>query len=112
MEKQEWQEIKKPKKHKYPLECPRLSLLDDSCLGANQENKNLFGLTFKIVMVTHHPHAEGGGNKCTEVARKQNDVKDDTRQEITHWLCKSPTLGASQTESIKPDAKLVLLLLE
>lgn len=61
--------------------------------------------------MTQRPRAEGGENKCTEVASKQNDVKDDTGQEITHWLCKSPTLGASQTKSIKPNAKLILLLL-
>lgn len=61
--------------------------------------------------MTHCHDAAGQENKCSEVARKQNNVQQDT-EEIAHWLCKSATLGASQTKSIKPDAKLVLLMLD
>lgn len=44
--------------------------------------------------------------------RKQNSVQEATGDEIAHWLCKSATLRASQTKSIKPNAKLILLLVD
>lgn len=66
---------------------------------------------FQIVKVTRCHGAVGGESKCTATAGKQNNVKDDTGQ-VTHRLCQSLTSGASQTKSIKADAKLVLLLLD